>query len=474
MSELAVTQLVRTTWRRFSQSAVAWSLFAISIRLLGGVLVLPLIVRKLPSDHLGLWYVFLTLQGIATLFDLGFSPAVTRGAGYIWAGAQQLKKFGVARVEAYQPTPTEPNYELLNGLVVTMRLYYRFFGVASGLVMLIAGGAWIWLKTQHLPDATTLRLSYVVFVFGGFLNATGDLWPALLSGINGVRIAQKILLGSTLINFLVTAGGLFAHFGIWALVFGTVGGGCFIRWSGRAFFVHLAGTQLNPRAPVQFKLIASLWPMAWRSGLVSLGAFLVLSANTLICSAFLDLKLTASYGLSLSLIGMLTYASSIFTQIKLPIVNQLRAIGQTQEIVELWIQRTRISIAIYIFGGLFLIFSGNYVLQLVGSKTMLLPRAELALAVLVFGLAMHHVLYAWLVISENQNPFVLPSLLSGAGTVLFSVLLTPHLGILGMLVAQGCTEACFDNWWPIYRAIQGLGLSWTEYWIRYFQRPVRL
>ena len=474
MPRFRTIRFVRSTFSRASESAVVWSFFATGLRLLSGVLVLPLVVRRLPSDHLGLWYVFLSLQGIAGLFDLGFSPAVTRAAGYLWAGAQQLRKFGVARIETAAGANLKPNYELLNGLVATMRLYYRFFGVASGLVMLTAGGAWIWLKTQGLPDATILRLSYVVFVFGGFLNATGDLWPALLSGINGVRIAQKILLGSTLISSVITAGALFARFGIWALVFGTVGGGCFIRWSGRAFFLHLAGTQLNPRTPVKFDLIASLWPMAWRSGLVSLGAFLVLSANTLICSGFLDLKLTASYGLSLSLIGMLSYASSTFTQIKLPIVNQLRTIGQTQEIVELWIQRTRISIASYIAGGIALIFGGNYVLQLVGSKTMLLPKGELALALLVFGLAMHHILYASLVVSENQNPFVLPSLLSGAGTVLFSVLLTPHFGVLGMLLAQGCIEACFDNWWPIHRAIQGLGLSWTEYWIQYLRRPVRL
>src|SRR5262249_33856464 len=165
---------------RASQSAVAWSLFATAFRLLSGVLVLPLIVRVLPSDHLGLWYVFLSLQGIAALFDLGFSPAVTRAAGYLWGGAQELKKFGVAQMQTGDRANLEPNYPLLTSLVATMRLYYRFFGIGSGLIMFIVGGAWIWLKTQNLPDAPSLRACYAVFVFGGFLNATGDLWPALL------------------------------------------------------------------------------------------------------------------------------------------------------------------------------------------------------------------------------------------------------------------------------------------------------
>src|SRR5205085_5828828 len=141
-------------------------------------------------------YVFLSLQGIATLFDLGFSPAVVRAAGYLWAGARQLKALGVGQIQADCGRPTGPNYDLLSHLVATMRVYYRALGAVSGLMMLVAGGAWIWHKTQGMPDANSLRLCYAFFVIGGFLNVTGDLWPALLSGINGVQPAQKILCGS--------------------------------------------------------------------------------------------------------------------------------------------------------------------------------------------------------------------------------------------------------------------------------------
>jgi len=459
---------------RAAQSAVAWSLFATAFRLLSGVLVLPLIVRVLPSDHLGLWYVFLSLQGIAALFDLGFSPAVTRAAGYLWGGAQELKKFGVAQMQTGDRANLEPNYPLLTSLVATMRLYYRFFGIGSGLIMFIVGGAWIWLKTQNLPDAPSLRACYAVFVFGGFLNATGDLWPALLSGINGVRAAQKILVGSAFINLVTTVGGLLAHIGIWSLVIATVGAGAFIRWAGRAAFFQLATAKLDRQSEPDLHLIGTLWPIAWRSGLVSLGGFLVVSANTLICSAFLDLKQTASYGLSLSLIAILTYASSTFIQIKLPLINQLRAANRTNEIVELWIQRTRLSIVFFAFGGLLLLFGGNLALQTIGAKTLLLPKAQLAFALLIFGLEMHHTLYANLIISENQNPFVAPALLSGAATLLLSLMLTPHLGVWGMLLAQGFAQACFNNWWPIYRAIRGLGISWIEYWRRYVRTPIRI
>jgi O-antigen/teichoic acid export membrane protein len=340
--------------------------------------------------------------------------------------------------------------------------------------MLLGGGAWVWFKTQNLPDANTLRLCYSVFVLGGFLNATGDLWPALLAGINSVRTGQKILLGSSLISFVVTLAGLLAHFGIWALVLGTVGAGAFMRSAGRLSFLRQIGSNFNRRAWPEFNLIAKLWPTAWRSGLMSLGAFFVVSANTLICSAFLNLKITASYGLTLSLLAMLTYASSMFAQIKIPLINHLRVNARTDDIVELWIQRTRVSIVLYIAGALFLLLFGNQILQLIGSKTMLLPKEQLAFAVLVIGIEMHHVLYANLIISENQNPFVIQALLSGAATLALSLVLTPQLGVWGMFIAQGFAQACYSNWWTLRRAIRGLGLPWAEYWRRYFRTPVRI
>jgi O-antigen/teichoic acid export membrane protein len=470
--KIGTAQLIRDVLNRAPRSAVAWSLVGTLLRILGGLIVLPLSVRKLPSEHLGLWYVFVSLQGIASLFDLGFSPAVTRAAGYLWAGAQKLKTFGVEQIhQTHQDRG--PNYEVLKDLVATMRLYYRFFGIVSGLIMLVAGGSWVWFKTQGLPDASLLRWCYALFVFGGFLNATGDLWPALLSGINAVQSAQKILLGSTFINVLITVAGLLAGCGIWALVLGTIAGGFFLRRAGRFSFLLRAGSRLKARSAPKLELIGTLWPTAWRSGLVSLGAFLVLSANTLICSSFLGLSATASFGLSITLIAMLATASSAFTAIKLPLANQFRAVGNLDEITDIWIRRTRISVIFYLMGGALLLFGVNFALQTVGSHTMALPRGQLALALLIFGLETHHVLYAGLVISENRNPFVAPALISGLATVVLSVILTPRIGVWGLLLAQGFVQACFNNWWTVYRAIHGLGLSGKDYWERYFRTPIR-
>jgi len=82
-------------------------------------------------------------------------------------------------------------------------------------------------------------------------------------------------------------------------------------------------------------------------------------------------------------------------------------------------------------------------------------------------LEMHHSLYGQLVLTENRNPFLRPALISGGAIAVLSVLLTPRLGIWGMLLSTGFVQACFNNWWPIGRAIRGLDLTVRGY-ARYF------
>lgn len=112
-------------------------------------------------------------------------------------------------------------------------------------------------------------------------------------------------------------------------------------------------------------------------------------------------------------------------------------------------------------------------LNLIGAHTTFLDPPQLALALLVIGLEMHHSLYGTLVISENQNPFVKPALISGVATVLLSLFLTMRIGVWGMLLAQGSVQAAFNNWWTVYRGIRGLGVSPGDYCRTYFRLPLR-
>jgi O-antigen/teichoic acid export membrane protein len=456
---------MRAFLHRVFDSTVAWTLLGTLLRVGASVFVLPLVLRKLPPEHLGLWYVFGTLGGFALLLDLGFEATIARTTAYLWAGATRLTAFGFHEEAAIS---REPNRALLAELIATLRAYYRRLGLGVLLLLSGGGGAWVWIKTASLPEASSLRAAWFVYAFGSCLNFVSGRWPALLTGIGAMRESQQIAIVALLLYYVAAVAGLLAGFGLWALVIATVAMGVLARELGRRAFRRAAALPGGIPNPHFFPTIfAALWPNAWRTGLVSLGYFLIVQANTLVCSAFLGLKTTASYGLTFQLVTMLAGLSAVWVQVKLPLINQLRVQSAHAEIACLFARRLRLTVASFAAGAVVIIFAAPVVLAMIGSKTSLLPTAPLAAMLLIQFLEMHHNQYGHLVLSENHNPFLKPALLSGGAVMLLSVALTPRLGVWGLLLSAGTVQAAYSNWWTVLRGIRGLRLTPGTYFTHY-------
>lgn len=459
---------MRELVHRVSRSAISWSLIATALRFGSALFLLPLILWRIPSDELGLWYVFISLGALAALMDLGFAHASTRSAGYLWAGARALLPFGIDLAEPVVETDTtgraihrEPNLPMLSNLVASLRVYYL---AAAGLLFLLlaaAGGAWIWHQSAGLAKAQSIRLAFLVYAAGVSLGFANSFWSSLLAGTNAVKEGQQIAAACLLVNLCLAVAGLLAGWGIWALVLGAFVAGLAERLIGRTVFQRLVSV---PTGKFDGSVLRGLWPNAWRTAAVGFGAFLILQANILICSAFLDLRTTASYGLSLQAVTLLVGFSSIWVRVKLPTINYLRAQGMVERIPAIF--RPRIVLALLTFGAgaVVLLVFGRVLLARLNAQTQLLPTALLFVLLLIQLLEMHNSLYGELVYSENVNPFVRPALISGGAIIILSVLLTPRFGVWGILLASGLVQLCYNNWWPVVRAIRGLGPAGQGYW----------
>jgi O-antigen/teichoic acid export membrane protein len=458
---------MRELVQRISRSAVSWSLIAAALRFGSSLLLLPLILWRIPSDEVGLWYVFVSLGALAGLMDLGFAHTATRATGYLWAGSGMLLPFGIDLADprsgadaAGDAIHRPPNLSMLSNLVASLRVYYLS---ATGLLLLLlttAGGAWIWHKSAGLIHAPSIRLAFLVYAMGVSLGFANSLWPSLLAGINAVKEAQQITSVCLLLFVSLAAAGLLAGLGIWALVAGTIVAGFAERVIGRMFFYRLVRL---PPGKFDLSVLRALWPIAWRTAAVGLGAFMTLQASTIICSAFLDLRTTASYGLSLQAVTLLVGISGIWVRVKLPAINHLRAQGMVERIREIFRQRIVFALLTFGAGAVALLLFGSRLLEMLNTQTQLLPTAFLATLLLIQLLEMHHSLYAELVYSENVNPFVTPALISGGAIIILSVLMTPRFGVWGILLASGSVQLCFNNWWPIVRATRGLRSAGQNY-----------
>jgi O-antigen/teichoic acid export membrane protein len=184
-----------------------------------------------------------------------------------------------------------------------------------------------------------------------------------------------------------------------------------------------------PAGKFDLSVLRVLWPNAWRTAAVGLGAFLVFQANILVCSAFLDLQKTASYGLSLQAATLLAGISSIWVRVRLPAINHLRAQGMIERVPAMFRQRIVFALLTFGAGAAALVLLGRPLLEWSNARTQLLPGGLLVTLLLIQLLEMHHSLYGELVYSENVNPFVKPALISGVAIIFLSVLLTPRCGL---------------------------------------------
>ena len=86
---------------------------------------------------------------------MGFYPTMSRVTAYLWAGAKEIPRMGVATVNEESGT-TPPNYQLLSDLVKTMRLYYLALGLLITLAMGVFGTMWIFSKAHLVPDTQVI------------------------------------------------------------------------------------------------------------------------------------------------------------------------------------------------------------------------------------------------------------------------------------------------------------------------------
>ena len=63
---------IQGIFTRLNNSAVVWSWAFNGFRLASGLFLLPLLLRKLPTEDLGMYYVFLRLIALTMIIDFGW------------------------------------------------------------------------------------------------------------------------------------------------------------------------------------------------------------------------------------------------------------------------------------------------------------------------------------------------------------------------------------------------------------------
>jgi O-antigen/teichoic acid export membrane protein len=450
---------------RLRSSTVAWSWVFNGFRLATGLLLLPLVLRKLSTEELGMYYVFLTQVALAPVIDFGFSPTILRFVSYAMGGAETIQAHGVSK-----GTSSGPNFGLLWQLFFTTRALYR----VMALIVLVILGVWgtyiIELRVHETPSPNVTRVAWLIAVIATVLNVYSSWAPVFLRGMDDVLTSVRITVLASVVRFVLAVGLLLAGAGLMSLPLGDLVGSLIQQVMARRTCLRRLRRQPPPARADTWQNLRIMWPNSWRLGLLSVAGYLTVNANMTICQSVLGLAATARYGLSTQLLGVIVGMASVWTQVKWQVIGQQRARHDYVAIQRTLWPRMWLQYLTFLVMAAGLLLCGPPLLQLFGSGKQLIPLPWLTLLAFSSFLDTQVGIWGTLISTENRIPFLWPSV---AGSLLafalsLTLIHTTSLGLGAFVLAPLLAHSLFNYWyWPLYAA-RGIQTSWARFM---FSRP---
>lgn len=440
-----------------SRNDILWNYGANLLNIFVSILVLPLILKMLNPNELGLWYVFISISSLVLLIDFGFSTTLQRHITYAVSGASEILEMGV-------PTQTldHPNYPLVKAIVIASKKIYKSLSFIAGFFLITAGFIYVVviLNIRELD----LVIAWAIYALGSYLQLMTNFWIPILKGSGAIKAANKVFIFSKSSYLIFAAIGLALRGGLILLTSAYLLS-VIINWlwAQHELHKHLGEDYLKSQPQDSYnekKVFKIVWPNAKRMGLVNLGSWATNRGSTLISSYFLGLEVTGQLGVSIQLFTVVGNVANLLLNSYLPELASTRTNHNDVRFKQLFTRSIIVQWVLTILGNLSIIFILPILLRLVGVSTTLLPTLWLATLGLILFLEQNHSSFALLITLSNRIPFVKSSLLSGGAILIIStILMTMGYGIGALIITQGLIQLSYNNWYWPYMVINELKYS---------------
>lgn len=415
-------------------------------RTLGIVLILPLVLTRLSTEEIALWYLFATLMGLQLVIDMGFSATFSRVIAFAMGGAEEIKDL---RQVIKTKQVKGANWNNVERIYATMGWVYIWLGCLWLLLLLLLGG---WASAHLISKLSNPVEGWVALgmvIASSALRMYGAKYSSYLLGLNKVALLRRwetwIWMSMLAANMLV----LYFGGGLLMLVFCTQG---FIIIG---VLVNRRLSLLAEKRFIQFlyhskldvKILSEIWPSVWRSGLgIFMSAGLV-QGSGLVYARLASAEDVASYLLALNLIRVIAQFAQAPFYSKIPLLSRLRAEGKTKEQVSLAKRGMWLSYWVLIAGVIFVGVVGEYLIGIIDGNVNFVDQRLWALmggAVFLerFG-AMHIQLYS----TTNHIVWHIANGLTGAIFLICVVPLYYILGVYAIPISQIISNLAFYDWY---------------------------
>jgi O-antigen/teichoic acid export membrane protein len=431
---------------------VIWNFAATFMRIASGLIVLPLVLHLLSVDEVAMWMIFLTVGGFASLMDFGFSNSFTRNISYIFGGVKSLKTHGYNTIE---DDDKSIDYGLLKSVISAMKLYYGIIaGVFLALFVVVSPYYLSTILKHNSGEPHKIWIAW--FVYGVLIayQLYTYYYTSLLSGRGQVKNVQQITIVGQTSRIISSVIFLLFGYGLISLVIGqfvcdavnrTL---CYI-----VFYNKETKENLNVKNKIPIKEVMGIMtPNALKIGVTSVGGFFINKIVMFIAPLYLVSRDIASFGTTKLMIDLIISLGGIWIGTYYPKINLYRVNNNINGVKRLYMKARLNMFLSFAICGLGLILVGPPLLELIKSKTQLLPTMMIGVFLIISYLDANQGLATTMLLTKNEVPFVKAVLLTGVATVcmLYISLQYTNLGIWGMIICSGIAQLAYQDWkWPL-------------------------
>ncbi|MEH6592729.1 MAG: hypothetical protein V7746_20850 [Halioglobus sp.] len=329
------------------------------------VVLLPLILTRLDTDEIYLWFLFSAVTGFQLVFDLGFSPTFSRIIAFAMGGAT-VSSIG----DPEGGDSDEPNWDYLQRLCSSMGYVYFRLSALWLIALLTVGTLVIVGPIAVVENSNSGWLAWIIVVVSSTITMGGIVYSAFLQGVNEIALLRRweifFSIGSTATSVLVlllTGDLLFVVISQqgW-LVAGIVRN----AWLTRTVFVKPIA--IYSKRIRDTEILHVIWPSTWRTGIGAITGYGVVQTSGIVYAQLASPQESAAYFLALRLIQLVSQFSQAPFYSKLPSLARLYAQGYVSEVVELAKKGMRLSYLSFLAGFLGLAVIGTPALDFIDSN----------------------------------------------------------------------------------------------------------
>ncbi len=314
--------IVKKVW--FSATWMSW--LALSVRLLGFAVLLPLVLKNYSQPDVTVWLLFSAISSLQLIADMGFSQTFARTIAYGFAGGGiNEQKDGQRSIPLPDEKRTSIDPVYLTDVVSTMIWVYRRLTLFAIFCLASLGSFAVAKPIASTSNPFYIWVAWVVVVAGVGMFVYGNSYSSYLIGANRIDLLKRW-------ELLVNVCSLFTQ-----ILIVSIGSNLLILILSMQFWVItqvlINGQLVNRHSRVvgiiykhtgRLKLLSTMWASAWRSGLGVLMSLGVSQGMFIVLANLLPAKESSSVLLSLRIVQTISQFSQAPFYSKLPLMNGYR------------------------------------------------------------------------------------------------------------------------------------------------------